>query len=171
MRDIRRGVLRIALPALLLARFCCALPPSTPAEATLTVEGAVEHPLRLTADDLAKMPHISEKVEQHGQTFEYQGVLLYDILVQAGVPFGKAMTGKPMASYLLATATDGYQVVFALPELDPAFIGNKIILADRRDGKPLPADHLPFQIIAPGEKMHARSIHSLVKLEVVRLRE
>src|SRR5689334_16086097 len=124
MRNIRRRVLLIAVPALLAAIICQGGPPSTTGEATLSVEGAVEHPLHLTANDLAKMSRVAEKVEQHGQTSEYEGVLLYDILVQAGVPFGKAMMGKPMASYLLATATDGYQVVFALPEIDPAFIGS-----------------------------------------------
>jgi hypothetical protein len=98
------------------------------------------------------MPHLSQKVQQHGQNFEYQGVLLYDILMQAGVPFGKAMTGKPMASYLLATATDGYQVVFALPEVDPAFIGSKIIVADRRTANRCPRTTFHFRSSHPERK-------------------
>jgi len=75
----------------------------------------------LTAADIAQMPHESATLTQDGQTKKYEGVLLYDLLSKVGVPFGKAMTGKPMASYLLLTGRDGYQVVFALPELDPQF--------------------------------------------------
>src|SRR5580693_531932 len=82
----------------------------------LTVGGSVKTPLALSADDLAKMPRNTATLERDGETATYDGVLLYDILVKAGVQFGRAMTGKPMASYILATARDGYQVVFALPE-------------------------------------------------------
>ena len=137
--------------------------------AVLKVEGAVPTPLSLTADDLAKMPRATATMSADGTTTPYEGVLLYDILVKAGWQFGHGMTGKGMASYLVATAKDGYQVVFALPELDPQFAGEKVIIADKLDGAPLPATQQPFRVVVPTDKMHARSIYSLVKLEVVRL--
>jgi hypothetical protein len=140
----------------------------TAAPAALQVAGPT--PLSLTAADLAKMPRATATLTADGNTTTYEGVLLYDILVKAGVPFGRAMTGKPMASYLIATAKDGYQVVFALAEIDPMFSGAKVLIADKADGAPLPAPEQPFRIVAPEDKMHARSIYSLVKLEVVRLR-
>jgi len=137
--------------------------------ALLTVAGAVKAPLSLSADDLAKMPRSTAEFERDGETATYEGVLLYDILVKAGVPFGRAMTGKPMASYILATARDGYQVVFALPEIDPAFMGARVLIANKRNGGPLPGPQQPLQMIAPQDKLHARSVYSLVKIEVVRL--
>jgi DMSO/TMAO reductase YedYZ molybdopterin-dependent catalytic subunit len=136
----------------------------------LSVEGAVKTPLALTAADLAEMPRTTAPFERGGETATYEGVLLYDILQKAGVPFGKDMPGKPMASYILATARDGYQVVFAIPEIDPAFAGARVMIADKRDGGPLPAVQKPLQMIAPQDKLHARSMYSLVKIEVVRLR-
>jgi DMSO/TMAO reductase YedYZ molybdopterin-dependent catalytic subunit len=144
--------------------------PDTVAPPVLTVAGAVPAPLSLTAEDLDKMPRATATLTSDGSTSTYEGVLLYDILVKAGWQFGRAMTGKPMASYLIATGKDGYQVVFALPEIDPQFSGAKVIIADKVDGAPLPAREQPFRIVAPEDKMHARSIYSLVKLEVVRLR-
>ncbi|MBV9504887.1 MAG: hypothetical protein JO323_07765 [Acidobacteriia bacterium] len=137
----------------------------------LTIEGAVKTPLALTADDLAKMPRTTAMFERDGETAEYEGVLLYDLLVKAGVPFGRAMTGKPMASYILATARDGYQVVFALPEIDPEFMGARVVIADKRNGGPLLNTQKPIQMIAPQDKLHARSVYSLAKIEVVRLRQ
>jgi DMSO/TMAO reductase YedYZ molybdopterin-dependent catalytic subunit len=144
--------------------------PDTTAAPVLTVTGAVTTQLSLTAEDLDKMPRTTANLTADGSTSTYEGVLLYDILVKAGWQFGRAMTGKPMASYLIATAKDGYQVVFALPEIDPQFSGAKVIIADKVDGAPLPAREQPFRIVAPEDKMHARSIYSLAKLEVVRLR-
>jgi Oxidoreductase molybdopterin binding domain len=133
------------------------------APAVLKVEGAVPTPLSLTAEDLAKLPRATATLSADGTTTTYEGVLLYDILVKAGWQFGHGMTGKPMASYLLATGKDGYQVLFALPEIDPQFSGAKVIIADKADGAPLPAREQPFRIVAPEDKMHARSIYSLVK--------
>jgi hypothetical protein len=156
----------LAVPLLLLF-----LVPAAPAQTIFTVGGDVTTPLQLTAADLAKMQRSQATLTQNSQTATYEGVLLYDLLVKAGVPFGKAMTGKPMASYLLLTARDGYQVVFALPEIDPKFEGAKVLLADKRDGGPLPATEQPLRIVAPQDKMHARSIYSVVKAEVVRLRK
>jgi DMSO/TMAO reductase YedYZ molybdopterin-dependent catalytic subunit len=147
-----------------------AAPDTVAVPAVLQVEGAVATPLSLTTEDLAKMPRATAQLTADGTTSTYEGVLLYDILVKAGWQFGHGMTGKPMASYLIATGKDGYQVVFALPEIDPQFSGAKVIIADKADGAALPAREQPFRIVAPEDKMHARSIYSLVKLEVVRLR-
>lgn len=144
--------------------------PDTAVAPVLAVGGAVPTALSLTAEDLDKMPRATAALTSDGTTSTYEGVLLYDILVKAGWQFGRSMTGKPMASYLIATGKDGYQVVFALPEIDPQFSGAKVIIADKVDGGPLPAREMPFRIVAPEDKMHARSIYSLVKVEVVRLR-
>jgi DMSO/TMAO reductase YedYZ molybdopterin-dependent catalytic subunit len=145
--------------------------PEATAPAVLKIEGAIATPLQLTAADLDKMPRATATLTADGTTTTYEGVLLYDILVKAGWQFGRGMTGKGMASYLIATGKDGYQVVFALPEIDPMFGGARVIIADKADGAPLPATQQPFRIVAPQDKMHARSIYSLLKIEVVRLRQ
>jgi hypothetical protein len=40
--------------------------------------------------------------------------------------------------------------------LDPAFAVRDIILADKRDGKPLDSKEGPFRIVSPGDKRAAR---------------
>ena len=140
------------------------------APAVLIVEGAIATPLSLTAEDLDKMPRATATLTADGTTTTYEGVLLYDILVKAGWQFGHGMTGKGMASYVLATAKDGYQVLFSPAEVDPMFAGAKVIIADKADGAALPGREGPFRVVAPQDKMHARSIYSLVKIEVVKLR-
>jgi DMSO/TMAO reductase YedYZ molybdopterin-dependent catalytic subunit len=93
---------------------------------TLAISGAVERPLNLQISDLEKMPHVRVEVKNHdGSLVAFDGVLLADLLKSAGAPIGERLRGANMASYVLAEAQDGYRVIFALPELDPAFTDSK----------------------------------------------
>ncbi len=143
------------------------------ADAKLTIAGDVTTPLMLAKADLAKLPRTSVTVKADGSDEQttYEGVLLYDILKQAGAPLGKQLMGKALATYVLAEARDGYQVVYALPEFDPSFTDNKIIVADTVNGKPLFQYQGPFRLVVPGDKKGARSIRMLEKITVVRLRK
>jgi DMSO/TMAO reductase YedYZ molybdopterin-dependent catalytic subunit len=134
------------------------------------IAGAVKQPLKLTADDLAKMPRASVKTMSNGMETVYEGVWLHEVLKRAGVPQGEALRGKALASYVLAQAQDGYQVVFSLGELDPAFIDNEILLADTANGKALFGSQGRFRLVVPKDKPGARSVRMLTKLEVVQLR-
>lgn len=154
--------MRIILASVLLAFSACA--------EGLVVAGG-QMPLELSASDVARMPHSSTKLEIDGTVAEYQGPLLYDVLRLAGVGFGHAMRGKNMAAYILVTASDGYQVVFSLPEIDPAFGGQPVLLADKRNGVSLPAKELPYRLIAPNDKVRARSVRGVVRIELVKLRQ
>jgi hypothetical protein len=68
---------------------------------------------------------------------------------------------------LLVEAADGYRVVFALAEIDPAFATREIILADKRDGKALDAKEGPLRIVAPGDKRPARWVRQVVTLRLI----
>ena len=103
-----------------------------------------------------------------GKEADYEGVALVDVLKAAGVKFGQDMTRKALANFLVVEAADQYRAVFAMPELDPAFTDRVIVLADRRDKKPLDEKHGPFQIIVPGEKRHARWVRQVVSLKIGR---
>jgi DMSO/TMAO reductase YedYZ molybdopterin-dependent catalytic subunit len=144
-------------------RFAFALALLAPlyAQDTLAISGDVANPLSLTKADLATMPRTSVTLSVEGKENTYEGVLLYDILTQAGAPLGKQLTGKALASYILAEAR----------EIDPSFTGNKIIIADSVNSKPLVQDQGPFRLVVPGEKKAARSIRMLEKISVVRLRK
>jgi len=141
----------------------------TPSSVQIT--GAVKQPLKLTADDLAKMPRASVKTNSNGMETAYEGVWLHEVLKRAGVPQGAALRGKALAGYVLAEGQDGYQVVFSLGELDPAFIDNEILLADTANGKALFGAQGRFRLVAPKDKPGARSVRMLTKLEVVQLRK
>jgi DMSO/TMAO reductase YedYZ molybdopterin-dependent catalytic subunit len=139
--------------------------------ATVQVTGAVKQSLMLSADDLAKLPRASVTTTSNGLQTKYEGVWLHEVLKRAGVPQGETLRGKALAGYLLAEAQDGYQVVFSLGEVDPAFIDNEILLADTANGKPLFGAQGRFRLVVPKDKPGARSVRMLTKLEVVQLRK
>ncbi len=141
-----------------------------PATAVLAVQGDIATPLSLTAGDLAKMPRETVSVPApDGSKIVYEGVTLLALLQKAGAPFGKQLRGKVLSSYVLAKALDGYQVIFTLGELDPDFGNESILVADKRDGKPLTDKQGPFRLVCPNDHEGARSVRMLQTLEVVRL--
>jgi len=125
---------------------------------SLAVKGDVESPVTLKAEDLASMPR--EKVN------EYEGVLLRDVLKKAGAPMDGKLRGSALTTYVLAQAKDGYQVIFSLGELDTAFGNEKILVADRQNGNPI-----PLRVVCADDKAGARSVKMLETLEVVRLKK
>jgi DMSO/TMAO reductase YedYZ molybdopterin-dependent catalytic subunit len=160
------------LSALTVGLIFAQAPPQTPASTTLAVTGDVTTQLTLTADDLAKMPRETVSVDdQDGTKVQYEGVLLREVLKRAGAPLGNQLRGKALASYVLAKAHDGYQVVFALGELDAAFANEQILVADKRDGKPLFGYQGPFRLVCPNDKAGARSVRMLETLELVVLQK
>jgi len=163
-------LLAVSLPAS-AALSAAARQDTKPAAARLTVAGDVTTPLELSAADIKTMPRTTVTLKQDGRDVKYEGVLVAEILKRAGVPLGHDLSGPAVATYVLATAGDGYQAVFSLAELDPAFTSNDIIVADSIDGKPLFDYQGPFRIVAPLDKRGARGVRMLQTLNVVRLRK
>jgi len=77
------------------------------------------------------------------------------------------LKGKRLSSCLLVEAADGYRVVIALPELDPAFTNKQTLLVFLRDGKPLGEKEGPYRILIPDEKRMARWVRQVTTLKIV----
>jgi len=95
--------------------------------ALLSVSGEVEHPLQFNAAELVKLPRHAARVTDHnGEEATFAGPPLVEILRLAGVKLGEQLRGREMTTYVLVQASDQYQVVFAVAELDPGFIDRVI---------------------------------------------
>jgi DMSO/TMAO reductase YedYZ molybdopterin-dependent catalytic subunit len=136
--------------------------------AVVKISGEVTEPMTINDDDLHKFTQTTVTRKDHdGKEHTYSGVVLADILKKAGATLGPDLKGKNLTKYLLITAIDNYQVVFALAELDKAFTDRTIILADQVDGKPLPAGEGPFRIIVQDEKKPARCIRQVTDMKIL----
>lgn len=133
-----------------------------------TVEGEVLKSLKITQDDLNKFKQAEVKAkDRDGKEHIYKGVLLVHILDSAGVTLGSKLRGENLAKYVLVKASDGYEVIFALPEIDPEFTTQTILLAYEVDGKPLAKGEGPFRLVVPNDKRPARWIRELATIKVL----
>ena len=114
------------------------------------------------------LPHTTITVHNsHSNTDEtYSGVPLADLLAKFGAPLGKDLRGKALALYIVATGSDGYQVVLSLAEVDPSFHPGEVIVADSMSGKPLDAKSGPFKLVVSEDKRPARCVRNLISLQL-----
>jgi DMSO/TMAO reductase YedYZ molybdopterin-dependent catalytic subunit len=160
-----------------LAMACCltvvpgeAGEPAVPAiDVQWRIHGAVEQPLRFHAPDLAALPRQTLRVQDHdGRESMFEGVALLELLQRAGVPLGKDLRGDRMLTYIVVGGADGYRVVLALPEIDPAFSDRLILLADRRDQQPLSPREGPLRLMVPGDTRQARWVRQVTAVTIHR---
>jgi DMSO/TMAO reductase YedYZ molybdopterin-dependent catalytic subunit len=141
---------------------------TTDKQASVKISGEVTMPMSITEADLQKFTQTTIiRKDRDGKDHTYSGVVLADILQKAGVTLGAELKGENLTKYLLVEASDGYQVVFALPELDKAYTDRTIILADKIDGKLLAPGDGPFRIIVQDEKKPARCIKQVTGLRIL----
>jgi hypothetical protein len=133
---------------------------------TLQVINGEGHSATITAAQIAALRHITVNVRDHDKAVQFEGVPLATVLSMAGIQLGDTLRGPRMSDVLVVEATDGYRVVFALAETDPAFATREVILGDKRDGKTLDAKEGPLRIVVPGDKRPARWVRQVVTLRI-----
>ena len=134
------------------------------------VRGLTGQSETLTADDIAKLPHVHVSLDHMGVTTDFSGPLISDLLRDVGAPMGVRLHGSGVNDVVFVTAADRYRVVLSLAEVDPSFHRNaKVILADQADGKPLPAKEGPYRLVVDGDLKPARAAYSVMAIELKHL--
>jgi DMSO/TMAO reductase YedYZ molybdopterin-dependent catalytic subunit len=109
----------------------------------LNISGAVNNPLSLTMADIDLMPHTSMVIQQvcvegWAAIVQWGGVRLRDLAILA--------QPKPTAKYVYFKSADGYYESWDLASV----IHPQTILADRMNGKELPAENgAPLRLASP----------------------
>ena len=123
----------------------------------------------VSAAEFAALPHTSLKVEMHGKTRVFEGVPMLELLRSVGAPWGDTLTGKDLPDVALVTCQDGYEVAYALGEIDPGTAKGQVLIADRVDGAPLDARAGPFQVVVESDARPARYARRVASIELIRL--
>jgi len=130
---------------------------------TLWIEGLVEHRLRLSLDDLARLPYVEREIDIHCVTrwsklgMRFGGVRLADTLTAAEV--------LPSAKYLYLNAHS------------PRDHGTSLVLAEalaadalivwHHEGRPLPVEHGgPLRLVMPGRYFY-KSLKWLSRIQLL----
>lgn len=167
----RKLVFPIAAIFLLLAGNVAAqrATPASPAPVgDLQLVARTHDPILLTFAELRALPHVTVTIHNpHTSTDEtYSGVRLADLLAKMGAPLGNDLHGKALASYIVATGSDGYQAVLALAEVDPSFHPGEVVVADAMNDRPLEAHSGPLKLVVTEDKRPARSVRNLTTIEL-----
>jgi hypothetical protein len=132
----------------------------------LTVQIDTGKQVVLTRADIEALPRAKVTTGTSEIPVTFEGVSLKAVLDRAGVAFGESLKGKRLSSCLLVEAADGYRVVIALPEIDPAFSDKQILLAFLRNGKQLDDREGPYRIVIPDEKRMDRWVKQVTTLKI-----
>lgn len=170
IRSILVEFMAVGLVGLVAGPSAAQTPAASASEPQLTLSGDVPRPLVVTASELKAMTRTTVTVSAEGRRNTYEGVLVGHLLQRAGAPLGGEFRGEALATYVLATAKDGYRVLYSLGELDPALTPNDILVADTIDGQPLADNQGPFRIVAPRDSRAVRGVRMLQRLDVVTVR-
>jgi hypothetical protein len=119
--------------------------------------------------EFAALPHVSLKVELHGNAHVFEGVPMLELLRSVGAPWGDTLTGKDLSDVALVTCQDGYKVAYSLGEIDPGTARGQVLVADRMDGAPLDAHAGPFQVVVEADARPARDARMVTGIQLMRL--
>ncbi|WP_025761773.1 hypothetical protein [Dyadobacter tibetensis] len=102
-----------------------------------------------------------QSTDTEGNVLTYQGISLHDVLVRAGIPSGNDLNSQKLMSYLTIRAADGYEVLFSLPETDPVFTDQTILLIlNEKEGMKW------VNLVVPNDKRKSRWVKHIIGLEI-----
>jgi hypothetical protein len=164
LRDVARsGAVALALFAATPA------PGQEPVRAPgqLWLRGQVSHPRSFSLADLQAMTpthvEVSAVTDQDPspKSAAYDGVLLWSLIDGAGLIDAPGRKTRPLHVFL-ASGADGYAVAVAIGEISPKYEGKQVLVAYRKNGKPLPG----LELVVPGDRHAARFVKTLLAIDV-----
>jgi hypothetical protein len=120
-------------------------------------------PVSLGPEQFSGLPTVTVTAGFGGRPASFEGPLLWSVLEKLGA-IDAARHRDQVSQAVVVVGRDGYRAVLAVGEIAPEFEAKPVILADRLDGKPLPADHL--RVVVPLDKRGGRSVRDVVRIEV-----
>lgn len=74
---------------------------------------------------------------------------------------------RPLRLVIVVRASDGYTVVFSLPELLPDIGNREVEVALDADGQPLSSRDGPVRLLVPADKKPGRQVHGVTEINVL----
>ncbi|MES2070589.1 MAG: molybdopterin-dependent oxidoreductase [Pseudomonadota bacterium] len=144
----------------------------------VVISGLVEHQLNLTVSDLrsfpseqiVEVPFVRQSGSSSGKPEKLKGVLLSSILGKAAIISRHHNDIKKMA--VVATASDGYAVVFSWSEVYNSAAGEGIIVFFERNGLPLADDEGRIAMMSTKDiRTGPRHVRWLQTIEIKKIAE
>ena len=140
---------------------------------SFVVAGDVGHP---GSFNLASLQSLGQSITETATytaggapvTDTYVGVSLWTLLNDAGLVTNPAIKNDVLGQYVVGTGSDGYQAVFSMGEIDPAFGNQPDLVAYSDTGGQLSASGSNgfARMVVPGDVAGGRYVSNLVSLQV-----
>lgn len=155
----------------LLAALTIAVPPllcwSSAFAGDVQLHAPNGHTGTLDPATLAHMPpvatHVSFLTEHGTEAADYTGATLWSVLQQLGLITSTNPRDREKQA-IVVTGHDGYAVVLAMAEIDPAFENKQVLLADEVNGHPMSAGEI--RLVVPGDRRGGRSVRDVVRIDI-----
>jgi len=133
---------------------------------TFDISGSVRK--TMTVKKLSAFPRMDIPV-RHGECRGFHGIQKFSGTSLKHIT-AKAGIAADINSVLLVSAPDGYRALVSYGELFLSSLGERIIIADRLDGKPLEKEG-SFYLICAEDLTFDRRVDAVSRIEVISLRE
>ncbi|WP_421739175.1 molybdopterin-dependent oxidoreductase [Caulobacter sp.] len=120
----------------------------------------------LSPAEVASLPRAKATITAKGASVVYEGALLHEVLLKAGVVSGERLMGRYLNQVVVIRASDGFTSMLSIAETDPVYRANPVVLADTVNGKPLDAREGPYRVVVDGDLRPSRSSRAVVAIEV-----
>lgn len=154
--------LRARFAAPVFAALLAASPAAHAASVNLTK--SVQHAASIDPTMVEQLPATESTIAfqtSHGpEKATYTGATLWSVLQKSA-----SVNSDPrqrLHQVIIVTGSDGYTAALALAEIDPDFEGKPVLLAYKRDGKPMN----DLRLVVPGDKFGGRSVQNAVRIEI-----
>lgn len=134
-----------------------------------TVDGQVLNPLTLTVESL-ESDFSSQTVDvtflsgEETVTTQFTGVPLWQVISAAQPNLNADVRNDRISTFIVVTASDGYQAVIAWGEIDPEFGNQPILVAYAEQGEPIADAQGPIRLIVPGDGRGGRYVSGVVNI-------
>lgn len=148
--------------------------PGRPSSRTVTVGGLVARPEVFDAGALASLPQhevTTRPAARHGgiivEPRRYSGPLLWDVLQAAGPRLDAQVREDILNKVVIVRGVDGYSAAIAAGEIEPRFMGQKVIVATAVEGRPLPDSEGGIRLIVPADKAVGRALRGVQSIDLL----
>jgi DMSO/TMAO reductase YedYZ molybdopterin-dependent catalytic subunit len=161
-----RRAIAWTVAAFLVSAACFAQEAKSLVSTRLEVTGLVSRGLSLSVEDLRALAKRRGPAEAGG----YGGILLAELLREAVI--SEDARHALRRTYVVASASDGYQAVFSWGELFNTAVGRGVLVAYERDGAPLREGEGRFALVSlADERAGPRHVKWLTRVDVRRVPE
>jgi DMSO/TMAO reductase YedYZ molybdopterin-dependent catalytic subunit len=137
------------------------------------LSGDVFTPATYTLSKLQALTQTTETATYHGPsgtvTDTYTGVTLWNLIQAAGLVTDASIKNDVLRKYALVTGSDGYEAIFPLGEIDPAFGNQQDLVAISDTGGELGVGGPDgfARIVVPGDTAGGRYVSNITSIRII----